>query len=413
MIFQEANMRQLTLLLATLPAVALAANAPTPSRIGVLIIPMDKAAESHVVQLEKFSVEALQEFQGLNVKQTDDLFGLPKDEDAEASLKRAELGYKESKTAFDGRNWEDAERKLRATIKEYTKAAGALSSCGHLCDAVAMYAASLNARGEVEEAKIAVLDLLALSPTFELDKKRYPQEFVSLRAQVATARNAQLRGNVDVKTRPGGARVYLDGEFKGYSPVTLQTLPIGKHMLRLERPGFKVWGTLVEVSPEDSEVKQELAPTPGYKAYDAMVDNIASDILKDKAGGQMKQLGKTLGLDRAVVAVLKEVQDSGSTEMAIGLFDLREGKRLAGKRAAFQGDEFGQLKGEIARVVTHLLNTAAGSTDTQKSKSSDPLDSHSGMEEWTGDDFGGKRNSKEKKSKAKDPLDGVSGQEDW
>ena len=410
-------MRSFLFILALAPALALAQKkeaAPT-SRIGVLIIPMDKAAETHVVKLEEYSLDALDEFQGLKIRKTDEVFGLPKDEEAEASLKRAETGYKESKTAFDGRNWEDAERKLRATMKEYTKAASALSSCGHLCDTVAMYAASLNARGEIEEAKIAILDLLALAPTFELDRKRYPQEFVTLRAQVATARNAQLRGNVEVKTRPGGARVYLDGEFKGYTPMVLQTLPIGKHMLRLERPGFKQWGTLVEVSPEDSEVKQELVPTPGYKAYDAMLDGLASDLLKDKGSGTMKGMGKTLGLDRAVVAVLKEVTESGAIEMNIGLFDLKEGKRLAGKKANFQGDEYGQLKGEIGRVVTHLINTGMlASTDATKGKmTGDPLDNKSGMEEWTGDDQGGKRTRKEKKTKAGDPLDSQSGMDEW
>lgn len=400
------------LLLALLPALA-AAPPPTPSRIGVLIIPMDKAAEAHVVKLEAYSLDALKEFSHLSVRSTDELFGLPKDEDAEASLKRAEVGYRESKTAFDGRNWEDAERKLRATLKEYGKAAGALDKCGHLCDSVAMYAASLNARGEIEEAKIALLDLLALAPTFELDKKRYPQEFISLRAQVATSRNAQLRGNFEVKTKPSGARVYLDGEFQGYTPVNLQTLPIGKHMLRVERPGFKRWGALVEVSPEDGEISNELGVTPGYKAYDAIVDNLAGDLLKDRGSATMKGLAKTLGLDRAVVAVLKEVSDSGAIEMNIGLFDLKEGKRLAGKRSNFQGDEFGQLKLEIGRVVTHLINMAAGATDSKMVKSSDPLDSKTGMEEWTGEDRGGVRTRKEKKAKKGDPLEGVSGMDDW
>lgn len=409
-------MRSLLLLLALAPAAALAQkNAPTPSRVGVLIIPMDKAAETHVVKLEKYSLEALEEFQGLKIRSTDEMFGLPKDEEAEASLKRAEVGYRESKTAFDGRNWEDAERKARATIKEFAKAAGAMSACGHLCDTVAMYAAALNARGEIEEAKIAILDLLALAPTFELDRKRYPQEFVSLRAQVATARNAQLRGNVEVLTRPAGARIYLDGEFKGYTPMNLQTLPIGKHMLRLERPGFKQWGTLVEVSPEDSEVKQDLSPTPGYKAYDALLDGLAGELLKDRGGATIKTVGKTLGLDRAVVAVLKEVQESGAIEMNIGLFDLKEGRRLAGKRANFQGDEYGQLKSEIARAVTHLVNTGMlASTDAIKGKvRGDPLDYKSGMEEWSGDDTGGKRTRKEKKDKGGDPLDKQSGTEDW
>lgn len=404
-------MRALLLLLAVSSGVAAAAPPPSPSRVGVLLIPMDKGAEQHVVKIEKYAVESLNEYKGLTVRPTDELFGMPPDDEAEASLKRAEVGYGESRAAFDGRNWEDAERKLRATLKEYGKAAAAMKGCGKLCDAVAMYAASLNARGEVEESKIAILDLLSLSPTFELDRKRFPQEFISLRAQVATSRNAQLRGNVNVLTRPSGARVYLDGEFQGYTPMSLQTLPIGKHILRLERPGFKQQGMLVEITPEDQEVTKDLVPTPGYKAYDSMLDTLAADVLKDRGGGSMSSLGKTLGLDRALVAVLKEVNESGGVELAIGYYDMRAGKKLASKKATFQGDEYGQLKSEIGRMVNHLLNQAASGGE-RVSRGGDPLDGKSGMEDWNQEDRGGNRTRKETKKKG-DPLDGHSGMEDW
>src|SRR5206468_4624379 len=120
----------------------------------------------------------------------------------------------------------------------------AMKNCGHLCDAIAMYSQTLQQRGDSEEAKINIVDLLALNNTYELDRKKFTQDFISLRSQVATSRSAQLRGNVQVKSRPAGARVYLDGEFQGYSPMTLQTLQIGKHLLRLERPGCKVYGAL-------------------------------------------------------------------------------------------------------------------------------------------------------------------------
>ena len=123
-----------------------------------------------------------------------------------------------------------------------------------------MYAAALQARGGFEEAKIAVLDLIALSPTFELDRRRFPQNFLALKAQVATGRNAQLRGNFNVKSKPAGARVYLNGEFQGYTPFSLQTLPIGKQLLRVERPGFRQFGTIIEVTPEDQDLTREPSP---------------------------------------------------------------------------------------------------------------------------------------------------------
>lgn len=395
-----------------LSTAALAAPPPTPRRISVLVVPMDKGAESLQVKLETYMLETLGEYQGLTIKPTDELFGNPPDEESEASLKRAELGFKESKEAFEARSYEDAERKLRATVKEFTKAAAALKTCGHLCDAVAMYAAVLQARGDVEEAKIAILDLQALGPTFELDRKKYPQEFISLRATVATSRNAQLRGNVNLKTKPNGARVYLDGEFMGYTPIKLETLAVGKHILRVHRPGFKQWGTVVEVSPEETPITQDLVATPGYKAYDSVLDKLAGEALKEKGGATMGSLAKTFAIDRALVGVLKEVNDSGGSELVLGLYDMKNGTRLAAKRANFQGDEYGQLKSELGRMVNQLMTAAEGGGE-KVTKSADPLDGRSGQEDWNAEDKGGNRTTKDKKKKGGDPLDRMNGTEDW
>jgi tetratricopeptide (TPR) repeat protein len=400
------------LLPALVSAVALASPPPSERRVSALILPMDKASEALTLKVEGFASDALNEYEGFSVRTSDQLFGVAPDEEATASLKRAEQGYKESRAAFDDRNYEDAERKLRATIKEYGKAVAAMKGCGSLCDAVAMYAAVLQARGDVEEAKIALLDLLALNPTFELDRKRYPQNFLSLKAQVATGRNAQLRGNISIKTKPSGARVYLNGEFQGYSPLTLQTLPIGKQLVRIERPGFRKVGMLVEVTPEDQEFTQELTATTGYKAYDGLMDRLAGEALKDKGGSTMSSIANSLKLDRAVIGVLRESENGGTTEMTMTYFDLKTGKRLALKRASFQGDEFGQLKGEIGRMVNHLVNTAEGGTE-KVSRSSDPLDNRHGMEDWSSEDRGGRNTRRDRKSKGGDPLDSASGTEDW
>ncbi len=397
------------LVLSVIAVQAFAAPPPSDKRVAALILPMDKSAEALMLKVESFATEALGEYDGFKVRTSDEMFGIAVDEEATSSLKRAEQGFKESKASFDERNYEDAERKLRATIKEYSKAVAAMKSCGNLCEAVAMYAAVLQARGDVEEAKIAILDLLSLAPTYEIDRKRYPQNFLALKAQVATSRNAQLRGGVVVKTKPSGARVFLNGELQGYSPVTMSTLPIGKHLLRIERPGFKQLGAMLEITPEDQEVTQELTATSGYKAYDGLMDRLAGEAIKDKGGATMTSVANSLKLDRAVIGVLRDL-DSGTTELTMGYFDLKTGKRIAMKRTSFQGDEFGQLKGEVGRMVNHLVNAADQEAVT---RSADPLDNKGGMEDWSSDDRGGKNTKRDKKSSGGDPLDRTSGTEDW
>jgi hypothetical protein len=397
--------------LALLPSLIVQAPAPTTKRTAVLLIPMDKGAESQVVMLETYMLEALSQFPTAAIKKTDELLGLPQDDDAVAALKRAEGGYKEGKASYDAREWEDAERKLRADIKEFHKSAAAMKACGNLCDAMAMYAAVLQQRGDVEEAKLQLIDLLALNPSFEFDPKRFGHDFLVLRTQVATGHSSLLRGSVMVKSKPEGARITVDGEFSGYSPVTLSTLPIGKHLLHIERPGFRVYGEVLEVTPEDTETMAELKPTAQYKAYDGQLDKIAAEVSRDTGGAAITGAGKSLGLDRGIVGTVKNVGDAGATELVVGLYDMRNGKRLAWKKAAFQGDEFGQLKPEISRLINSLVNTAEGGAE-RVAKSSDPLDSRHGMEEWNAEDRG-QRSKNPTKKKTKDPLDGMNGTEDW
>jgi hypothetical protein len=401
----------LALVVSSLAIPALAAPPPKTKRISALVIPMDKGSEQAALRLEAYMNAALEEYQGFELKTSDDLFGITPDEDAAASLKRAEQGFSESKAAFDARNYEDAERKLRATIKEYGKAVAAMKGCGNLCEAVAMYAASLQARGDLEEAKVAILDLLALAPTYELDRKRFPQSFLSLKAQVATGRNAQLRGNFTVKSKPAGARVYLNGEFQGYTPFTLQTLPVGKHLVRVERPGFRQFGAMIEVTPEDQELTQELTASSGYKAFDGLMDRLAGEAMKDKGGAAMNSVATSLKLDRAIISVVRELEAGGQSEVTMGYFDLKTGKRLSVKKATFQGDEYGQLKGEVGRMVTHLVNTGDSGGGEKVSRTGDPLDSHHGTEDWSSEDRGGR--SARKKKSGGDPLDETSGTEDW
>lgn len=398
------------LVLALLPAVALATPPPIARRISALLIPMDQGAEGSTVKLETFMNEALEQFSGFTVKKPEELFGMPADDEAQASLKRGSKGLEESVAAYEARDYEDAERKLRATLKELQGAAGAMKSCVELCEATALYAAVLYQRGDADEAKLNLIDLMALSPTFELNPKRYGKDFIALRATVATSRSSVLRGSATVKSRPAGARVYVDGEFQGYTPMTVGPMQVGKHLLRLDRPGFRQHGELVEITPDDVEVSAELSPTNAYKKYDAQLDKVSAEIIKTETSPSSVAMGKALSIDRGLLGTVKDLGPNG-TELVVGFFDLQSGKKLANRRLVLQGDEYGQAKSEMSRLVNYLVNNGLGGGE-KKVKASDPLENRHGMEEWNSDDQGGRRQVTEKKSKG-DPLDTVNGTEDW
>ncbi len=399
--------------LAALPALALAA-APPPTRAAVLLVPMDQAAEASVPKLTAYMEDAVAAFPSTLIKKNDELFGVPPNPEDEAALKRAEIGFQEGLIAFDSKSYDEAEKKLRDVLKEFPKAAGVLKACGHYCDAIAMFAATLKRRGDVEEARTLLMDLIALAPTYEISTKRFERDFISLRAQVATSRGAALRGSIRVKSKPEGGQVFVDGEPAGYTPLTVGPLPIGKHLVRIERAGHRVFGQVMDVTPEESELSALLTPTPGFKSFDSQFSKLSADLKSDKPGPSVATLGRGLSLDRAVIGLVKQIGESGATELLLNWVDFRGPTRVSVKKVTFQGDEYGQLQNEVARAVNQLLN-AEGAERAAK-KGGDPLDGKSGQEDWSGEDKGGKATAAEKargKKKSGDPLDGVSGTEDW
>ena len=400
------------LVLATLlPALALAAS---PARsISALLLPLDPEAAALSPRMEGDMNDALGQFRSFSVRKPEELLGLPMDEEAVAALKRSEQGYQESLAAFDKKDYENAEHKVRATLKEVQKAPAAMrAGCRPLCDATALYAAIMFQRGDMEESKLAMLDLQALSPTYEMDAKRYSREVLGLRAQVSSSITSALRGSATVKTRPAGARVYVDGEFQGYSPMTVQTLRVGKHVLRLERPGFRQYGQVMEVSPDDVEVFVAMTPTEEYKAYESRLTAMSRELHLGNVGESITWLGRAFGLDRGLLGTVLYRPESHTTELNLGYFDLKGGKRLYNRRVVLQGDEFGQLKSEMGRMVNSLINGGETGTD-RGARSRDPLDRTQGMEDWSAEDRGGQRTTQEKKGRKEDPLNGVSGTEEW
>jgi phosphoglycerol transferase MdoB-like AlkP superfamily enzyme len=70
-----------------------------------------------------------------------------------------------------------------------------------------------------------------------LNKRFMPENKEELTGGISGIRAG---GNVMVNSTPGGATVYLDGKkIEGTTPVLIQYLKLGKHRLRISKPGYK------------------------------------------------------------------------------------------------------------------------------------------------------------------------------
>ena len=68
--------------------------------------------------------------------------------------------------------------------------------------------------------------------------------------EVGSATSAVV-GSIRVDSRPDGARVMLDGQLVGTTPVVVPDVASGTHRVRVERDGYQAWVTTVDVPPSD------------------------------------------------------------------------------------------------------------------------------------------------------------------
>lgn len=84
-----------------------------------------------------------------------------------------------------------------------------------------------------------------------------------LLAPPSVGRAGQPTGGLEVQSRPPGARVLLDGQELGATPLALANVPLGTHHVVLELGGYARWEAEVEVGAEQpAGVTAELEPLP-------------------------------------------------------------------------------------------------------------------------------------------------------
>lgn len=64
-----------------------------------------------------------------------------------------------------------------------------------------------------------------------------------------TVRLEKVKTGLQVKSRPRGAEVYVDGTSRGLTPTEIRGIPPGRHQVKLKKEGYRAWETEVNISP--------------------------------------------------------------------------------------------------------------------------------------------------------------------
>jgi len=123
-------------------------------------------------------------------------------------------------------------------------------------------------QGDKMEATQLIKRSLLMFPNQGARQYAYSVEAHEAYSRAKTEIQDMAKGTVSVKSIPTGAEVSLDGVFKGYTPIPLQGVSAGGHLLELRLHGYKRWtatpvvtegGTLsLDANLDEWEKKKEL-----------------------------------------------------------------------------------------------------------------------------------------------------------
>ena len=300
--------------------VVLAASGP---RIAVVVVSQDLRASQQQGALEAAAEAALDRDARFSVISVHDAFN-------PAAAQRQDDRLDDSREKMKvGRQALDDLDNVKAT-EAFTQALEALQQTDlsrnfpALLEAWTMRAAGHATGGENGPAKKDIEAVVALSPRAEFTPTFFPPDLIKFaEAQRKFAANA--KGELLVRTEPTGARVWVDGTYRGVSPVTVAGLTLTKHFIAASEGGYALGQS--QAAPGEEAISLAAAEIgPGWK-------KATSDIKKDPEGSTRdsatQALGKAARLDQVLLVLSKKSLAGDKLDLIAVRLEVRDGHNAA------------------------------------------------------------------------------------
>ncbi|MFZ5471305.1 MAG: PEGA domain-containing protein [Myxococcota bacterium] len=211
--------------------------------------------------------------------------------------------HKEATDAFDNLDYSGALEKVKKA-QRFLEESELTRGVGALLDAMALKALIHFARNERAEFSNEVSRVLALNPKYSWDRARLTPATSAaiepLRKKLAAVQRIQL----EVQSHPVAGWVYVDGVFRGVSPVTVADLAPGNHYLAVLANGFELWQEQV-FAGSGQPVKVALVPAKQGKELLALLSELRGALEKTDGEAQAAKLTQW-GLAEEILVVSLE-----------------------------------------------------------------------------------------------------------
>ncbi|RKH61925.1 PEGA domain-containing protein [Corallococcus interemptor] len=274
--------------------------AATGPRVAVVAIPVEASLEGEAQALAHWAEQAVARSGRMELVRLTDALDAQGAAARQAKAVEGNAAFKDGAKAYDELDTVKALQSFDKAVKAYEQAD--LSRAFPLLSrARVMKAATQVANGENKAAELEMRGVLAVDPRATFNPNFFPPEEVAF---VEKERKAQLDGaqaTLNVRTQPAGAQVFVDGTYRGVSPLSLTGLTRADHYVTLLAPGYAV----TEGRAREGDASFTLTKLPVQQRYAAIVDRIAKNPDDEERDQALQELGALAGVPQVLALVVR------------------------------------------------------------------------------------------------------------
>ncbi|RKH98794.1 PEGA domain-containing protein [Corallococcus sp. AB038B] len=293
-------------------------------RVAVVAIPVDASLEGEALALTHWAEQAVARSGRMELVRLSDALDAQGATARQTKAVEGNAAFKDGAKAYDELDTVKALQSFDKAVKAYEQAD--LSRAFPLLSrARVMKAATQVANGENKAAELEMRGVLAVDPRATFNPNFFPPEEVAF---VEKERKSQLEGaqaTLNVSSQPANAQVFVDGTYRGVSPLALSGLTRADHYVTLVAPGYAV----TEGRAREGESSFTLAKLPVQQRYAALVERIAKNADDEERDQALQELGVLADVPQ-VLALLVRGGPGNAPLTVTGLrMDVADGHNLA------------------------------------------------------------------------------------
>ena len=360
MLLRRLELTSLLIFGALIPvALPCGAVAQEPS-VYIVSVPMEEGLEAVATRAGAAARASLRGIEGVDWRSPDQRF-LGYDDSALGVLERARQHLEAGRAAYLQLELDQAIAELQSAVEGFDAASSALEDPGDLGQAL-LYLGASHAFNDQSRAALGVFRRLHTQmPFIQPDPDTFPPEVVALYTRARPRDARRPRGQISIDSNPEGAIAYVDFLARGRTPLTVEGLLTGDHVVRVTRPGATPFVETVSVRRRPAASSAFLIDTPELEGLAEAINEIATADISAAAEGPIATVANMLQVDKIGVIRVSNAGD-GEARLELLLFDVATGRRLVRGEQTY-GTQVGEFERHVSSAVAGAFEAALRSTN--------------------------------------------------